>query len=153
MWCALKMWMQVLLENIKTTPEDNDRTKIINTAMKLIKNVISLLEIDRSVYCSITEMIHLDRQLELVPESLKLLLRAFLKSDIKVVFWGKNLIRCSRLRTGVVSLPLRLTLKLDHRFSSKWILNELHSFGFCKSYNETSQYKYNYIRNKFHVEI
>ena len=86
MWCALKMWMQVLLENIKTTPEDNDRTKIINTAMKLIKNVISLLEIDRSVYSSITEMIHLDRQLELVPESLKLLLRAFLKSDIKVVF-------------------------------------------------------------------
>ena len=86
MWCALKMWMQVLLENIKTTPEDNDRTKIINTATKLIKNVISLLEIDRSVYSSITEMIHLDRQLELVPESLKLLLRVFLKSDIKVVF-------------------------------------------------------------------
>ena len=23
----------------------------------------------------------------------------------------------------------------------------------CESYNETSQYKYNYIRNKFHVEI
>ena len=32
-------------------------------------------------------------------------------------------------------------------------MNELHSFGLCESDNETSQYKYNYIRNKFHVEI
>ena len=29
----------------------------------------------------------------------------------------------------------------------------MHLFRLCKSYNETFQYKYNYIRNKFHVEI
>ena len=67
--------------------EDDDKTKIINAAAKLIKNDISLLEIDRSVYPSITQMISPDRQLELVPESVKLLLRPPLKSDIKVVFW------------------------------------------------------------------
>ena len=133
--------------------EDDDMTKVINTAVKLIKNDISLLEIDRSVYPFITEMIEPDRQLELVPESVKLLLRLLLKSDIKVAFWGQNLIRCSRPRSGVVSLPLRFALQLDHRFGSKWLLNELHLFGLCESYNETSQYKYNYIRNKFHVEI
>ena len=98
-------------------------------------------------------MIDPDRQLELVPESVKLLLRPLLKSDIKVAFRGQNLIRCSRPRLGVVPLPLRFALQLDHRFSSKWLLNELHSFGSCETYNETSQYRYNYIRNKFHVEI
>ena len=47
--------------------EDRDKRKIINTPVKLIKNDTSLVEIDRLVYRSITEMIDLDRQLELVP--------------------------------------------------------------------------------------
>ena len=98
-------------------------------------------------------MIDADRQLELVPESVKLLLRPLLKSDIKVAFWGQNLIRCSRPTSGVVPLPLRFALQLDHRFGFKWLLNDLHSFGLCESHNETSQYKYIYIRNKFHAEI
>ena len=53
----------------------------------------------------------------------------------------------------MVQLPLRFALQLDHRFGSKWHLNELCSFGLSESYNETFQYKYNYIRNKFYVEI
>ena len=126
--------------------EDDDKTKIINTAVKLIKNDISLLDIDRSVYPSITEMIDPDRQLELVRESMKLLLRPLLKPDIKVSIWEQNLIRCSRPRSGLVPLPLRFALQLDHRFGSKWILNKLHSLGLCESYNENPLYK-------FHVEI
>ena len=129
--------------------EDDDKTKIINTAVMLIKNDISLLEMIEFI----TEMIDPDRQLELVPESVKLLLRPLLESDFKVAFGRQNLIRCSRPRSGVVPLPLRFALQLDHRFGSKWLLNELHSFGLWGCYNEISQYKYSYIRNKFHVEI
>ena len=129
--------------------EDDGKTKIINTVVMLIKNDISLLEMIQFI----TEMIDPDRQLELVPESVKLLLRPLLESDFKVAFGRQNLIRCSRPRSGVVPLPLRFALQLDHRFGSKWLLNELHSFGLWGCYNEISQYKYNYIRNKFHVEI
>ena len=75
--------------------------------------------IDQFTLPSITEMIDPDRQLELVPESVKLLLRPLSKSDIKVAFWGQNLIRCSRPRSGVVPLPLRFALQLDHRLGSK----------------------------------
>ena len=53
----------------------------------------------------------------------------------------------------MVPLPRRFALLLDHRFGSKGLLNELHSFGLCESCNKTFQYKYNNIRNKFHVDI
>ena len=91
-------------------------------------------------------MIDPDRQLELVRESMKLLLRPLLKPDVKVSIWEQNLIRCSRPRSGLVPLPLRFALQLDHRFGSKWILNKLHSLGLYESYNENPLYK-------FHAEI
>ena len=55
-------------------------------------------------------MIDPDRKLELLPESVKFLLRLLLKSDIKVAFWGQKLILCSRPRSGLLPLPLRFAL-------------------------------------------
>ena len=58
--CFKDMSASIIREYHDNT-EDDDKTKLINTAVKLIKNDMSLLEIDRSVYPSITEMIDLDR--------------------------------------------------------------------------------------------
>ena len=91
--------------------EDDDKTKIINLAVKLIENDISHLEIDRSVYVSITEMFHPDRQLELVPESEKLLLRPLLKSDIKVA----NSMFKAKIRTDSITSKIRSTIRLSIR--------------------------------------
>ena len=85
------MITSIIRENHDST-EGDDKAKIIDTALNLIKIDISRPEIDRSIYPSITKMINPDRQLELVPESVKLLLTPLLNSDIKVVFCGEKLI-------------------------------------------------------------
>ena len=44
------------IREYRDNTEDNDKRKIINTAKKLIKNDISPVEIDRSVYPSISQI-------------------------------------------------------------------------------------------------
>ena len=53
-----------IIKEYHDNTENDDKTKTINITLKLIKNDISLLEIDISVCPSITEMIDPDRQLE-----------------------------------------------------------------------------------------
>jgi len=43
---------------------------------------------------------------------------------------------------------MKFALQLDHRFGSKWLIEELHGLGFCESYFEVGNYKYCYLRNK-----
>ena len=94
-------------------------------------------------------MVDLDQHLELIPESLKLLLKPLLKDDKRVALWGQNIIRISRPRSGVLPLPMRYALQFDHRFVSKWLIDELHYHGFCESYKEVANYKYCYLRSTF----
>ena len=98
-------------------------------------------------------MADLDAQLKLIPEGLKLFLKPLLKQDRRVAFWGQSIIKTSRARYGVLPLPMRFALQLEHRFGSKWMLDEMHSLGFSKSYHEVSNYKYCYIGNNVKVRL
>ena len=133
--------------------EDDDKTKIIKSAATLIQNEIALVNMNSSLYPSIKAMTDLDGQLKLIPESLKLFLKPLLKQDRRVAFWGQSIIKTSRLRSGVLSLPMRFAFQLEHRFGSRWLLDEIHSLGFSKSYHEVSNYKYCYIGNNVKVKI
>ena len=53
----------------------------------------------------------------------------------------------------MLPLPMRFALQLEHRFGSKWMLDEMRSLGFSKSYHEVSNYKYCYIGNNVKVKI
>ena len=129
--------------------EGDEKTKIIKSALKFIQNDIALANLDSDFYPSVNSMVDLDQHLELIPESLKLLLKPLLKDDKRVALWGQNIIRISRPRSGVLPLPMRYALQFDHRFGSKWLIDELHYHGFCESYNEVANYKYCYLRSTF----
>ena len=127
---------------------DDEKTRIIKTAVKLIKNDIALVDLDSFHYPSVDSMANLDSQLALIPQSLKLFLEPLLKSEKRVAAWGRSIIKTSRPRSGVMPFMMRFALRIDHRFGSKWLIDELHSVGFCESYHEVGNYNYCYLRNK-----
>ena len=152
MLCFKDLTASIIREH-HNNEEDDDKTKIIKSAATLIQNEIALVNMNSSLYPSIKAMTDLDGQLKLIPESLKLFLKPLLKQDRRVAFWGQSIIKTSRLRSGVLPLPMRFALQLEHRFGSKWLLDEIHSLRFSKSYHEVSNYKYCYIGNNVKVKI
>ncbi len=93
-------------------------------------------------------MADISSQLAHVPESLQMFLRPILKTDEKVAIWGQNFIKACRPRSGVLPYQMGLTIQLDHRFGSRWMLNKLHQLGYSESYTELQNYKYCYLMNK-----
>ncbi len=93
-------------------------------------------------------MADISSRLALVPESLQMFLRPILKTDEKVAIWGQNFIKACRPRSGVLPYQMGLTIQLDHRFGSRWMLNKLHQLGYSESYTELQNYKYCYLMNK-----
>ena len=49
----------------------------------------------------------------------------------------------------VLTLPMCFACQIDHQFCSKWLLNEMYSLGYCKSWNEILNYKCYYIHSNF----
>ena len=108
-----------IIQEHHNNKEDHDKTKIIKSAVKLIQNDIASVNMNSSLYPSINGMTDLDGQLKLIPESLKLFWKPLLKQDRCVAFWGQSIIKMSRLKSGVLPLPMRFALQLEHRFDSK----------------------------------
>ena len=78
--CFKDLTATIIREN-HNNKEDDDKTKIIKSAIKLIQNDIALGNMNFSLYRSINAMTDLDGQLKLILESLKLFLKPLLKQD------------------------------------------------------------------------
>ena len=75
-----------------------------------------------SLHHSINTITDLYGELKLTPETTKLFLKLLLKQYIRVAFWSQSIIKTSKPRSGVLPLPIRFTLQLEHRLDS----NEMH---------------------------
>ena len=83
-----------------------------------------------------------------VPESLKYFLGELLRSKDLVNVWGQNIIQDLRPRSGTMPCQIGLALQLDHKYGSKYLIEKLHSFGYCSSYKEVEKYKWAYLKHK-----
>ena len=104
---CLKDMSASIIREYHDNSEDDGKTKIINTAVNLIKNDVSLLGIYRSVYPSITEMIDPDRQLELV------IVETTFKIRYSSCLLGTkpNSMFKTKVRSGSISSTIRSTIR------------------------------------------
>ena len=87
--------------------QDDGKTKIIYTAVKLVNNNFSFLGIYRSVYHSVTVMIDPDRQLELV------IVETTFKIRYSSCLLGTkpNSMFKTKVRSGSISSTIRSTIR------------------------------------------
>lgn len=122
--------------------EEDEKKRIFKTCAKLLLDEIRTAEIPRDVYPTTAS---LKSPCSFVPSSLLDFMKHFSHSEERAEVWSQNFIKSVRPRSGVMPHHLGLTLQLDHRFGSKWLINKLHSYGYCESYHELMQYKWQFL--------
>ena len=144
----LRDYHQQVINPSQTMDDSALKDLIISTAIHLICGDLARVSLDTKQYPSVDSMTNTQSQLALIPDSLKQLLKAIVKTDEKVAMWGQNLLKAYRPRLGVMPSQLGLTIQLDHMFGSKWLIDRIHHLGYSESYVELHRYKYCYLNMK-----
>lgn len=120
----------------KNVDLETEKLNIIRTASKLIKNDIKLIETSNEVYPLIEK--ESETNANFLPYTLKLFLEGILvdRDNVKLASIGQAVIRAARPRGFLVPLQIGLAVQLHHNFASRFLIDTLHRYGFCSSYQE-----------------
>ena len=121
-----------------------EKARIIETAAKLIKSVLKNSDVSSDNYLSGDEMSSTEQALGFIPVHLQLFLRKlFVGKDVnlKLASIGQAIIQAARPRVILALLQLGLAVQTHHHFASKFLIDSLHSHGFCSSYSTVLQYE------------
>ena len=144
----LRDYRQQVITPLHTLDDAELKELTISTAINLICGDLARVPLDRKKYPSVDSMTNTESQLALIPDSLQQLLKPIVKTDEMVAVWGQNLLKAYRPRSGVMPSHLGLTIQLDHKFGSKWLIERCHRLGYSESYAELQRYKYCYLNVK-----
>ena len=137
-----------ILREFKDEIDQNslERTeKLIKVCAKLLISEVKAADVKNDLYPGIDD---LRKPSPAIPESLKMFLAHFTKSEELADIWAQNFIKLLRPRSGVMPFQLGLALLIDHRLNAKWLIELLHSLGYCESYQEVNKYKWLYLEAK-----
>jgi len=62
---------------------------------------------------------------------------------VKIAAIGQAIMQASRPRVFMAPLQLGLGIQLHHHYASRFLIDTLHKYGFCCSYNEVHQFEQN----------
>ena len=116
----------ILRDHHANLSHGDQKNQIIKTVLKLITNAIAIVDLCPKPYPTTHSMTDIDSQLTLVPVSLQMFLRPIVKTDKSVTVWRHNFIKACRSQSGVLPHQMWHAIQIDHRFGSKWMLNQFY---------------------------
>ena len=73
------------------------------------------------------------------------LLKYLVPSELKQLSIGQCIVQASRPRSIISPIPFGLGVQLEKSFGLKWLINNLHRFGFSISSDEVTRFKHSVI--------
>ena len=96
-----------------------------------------------TIHCPLTFQ-WLIKNLQYIPESLQFfLLTAITLKDprLKVSAIDQAIMQAVKPRSQIAPLQLGLGVQIHHHFASKFLIDTLHSLGFCSPYSEIERFE------------
>ena len=125
---------------------ESEKMAIIKTASKLILNDIKSIDTVnvKDTYPSAVDMSTVKSK-NVVPESLQAFLQMIIVESITserlVSSLGQAIVQSALPRSIICPLQLGLGVQMHHQFGSKFLIETLHSLGFCSSYREVQKFE------------
>lgn len=142
-----KAILQGFYSNREAYPEA-EKMRIIETAAKLIKDDIKLVETSHDVYPDCDSLKSEEDAKNFLPESLRVLLKGLLVGKnigMKTASIGQTIMQATRPRVILAPLQIGLGVQLHHHFASRFLIDTLHQLGFCCSYQEVQRFLSNAV--------
>ena len=83
--------------------------------------------------------------MDFLPESLQVFLRMIIHGkdvDITIASIGQAIMQASQPKILIAPLQIGLGVQMHHHFASKFLINSLHSHGYCSSYSEIQLFEW-----------
>jgi len=113
--------------------DDSSNERVVKDAARLIASEIREMKYSNDVYPSAAEIggVSEDNQLFPLPSLLLLFIQSIVRSSrLKQVAIAQALIQAARPQTCIMLLLFGLSVQLDHKFGSEFLLQQLSRLGF-----------------------
>ena len=130
--------------HLKQESPELEKVSILETAAQFIRNVVKSLVQQKEVYPENNELASIDDATAFLPMPLNIFLKGFFTSSdaqMKTASIEQANVQATRPRLVLSPLHLGLAVQAHHHFRSKFLVDTLHSHGFCCSYAEATKFE------------
>lgn len=122
--------------------------RVMIAAAKLVREEIRARNYNKDVYPGINEIKSSEECGDFLTPSLRVFLETLIKDELKCDVIGQAITQAARPNSVISPLLFGLGIELDHVFGSKWLTEELSSFGLSITYNEVQLFKQSILQQQ-----